>query len=148
MDHCSILLIDDNPHDVELTLTALGAQPQEAVKVVGSGREALEYLHAAQKDGAEQPSLILLDLNMPHMNGLEVLDAIRAEEKTREIPVVILTTSGEERDRKAAYDHGADDYVVKTLDLSQFCEAMERVQSFWKSLCYRSRLLRAPAGLP
>ena len=136
----SLLLIDDNPHDIELTLSALGEEADQnvdqEVKVVMSGREALEYL-AACPEGA--PDLILLDLNMPHMNGLEVLDALRAQEQTRDVPVVVLTTSDEERDRRQSYEHGASDFVVKALDLTQFCEAMGRVRRFWRTLRHSAR---------
>ena len=86
----SLLLIDDNPHDIELTLAALGDEPDQDVKVVTSGREALDYLASHPE---KTPDLILLDLNMPHMNGLEVLDALRAQEQTRDVPVVVLTTA-------------------------------------------------------
>lgn len=132
MDHCSILLVDDNPHDVELTLLALDADEGAEVKVTSSGREALDYLQG-QSGPAEQPGLILLDLNMPQMNGLEVLDALRAGEQTRNIPVVVLTTSSEARDRQASYAHGANDYVVKALDLDKFQEALARVRRRWLS---------------
>lgn len=133
----SLLLIDDNPHDIELTLAALGDEPDQDVKVVTSGREALDYLASHPE---KTPDLILLDLNMPHMNGLEVLDALRAQERTRDVPVVVLTTSSEESDRRQSYEHGASDYVVKALDLSQFYEAMDRVKAFWRAL--RPRTVR------
>ena len=137
MDRCSILLIEDNPHDAELTLLALGAGCGAEVKVTSSGREALDYLGAhggaAARPDLILPDLILLDLNMPQMNGLEVLDALRAGEQTRDIPVVVLTTSSEERDQHASYAHGASDYVVKALDLDQFREALTQVQRRWLS---------------
>ena len=132
MDHCSILLVDDNPHDVELTLLALEVGSGAKVKVTASGREALDFLERCDCP-EERPDLILLDLNMPQMNGLEVLDALRAGEQTRDIPVVVLTTSSEERDQHASYAHGASDYVVKALDLDQFREALTQVQRRWLS---------------
>ena len=73
------------------------------------------------------------------MNGLEVLDALRAQEQTRDVPVVVLTTSDEERDRRQSYEHGASDFVVKALDLTQFCEAMGRVRRFWRTLRHSAR---------
>lgn len=121
-----ILLVDDNPHDIELTLLALEDEtPTEEVKVVHSGREAVEYLQSRTPE--QQPELVLLDLNMPHMNGIEVLDAVRSESLTRNIPVVVLTTSDAESDRQASYEHGANDFVVKNIDLSLFIEAIQRV---------------------
>ena len=132
MDHCSILLVDDNPHDVELTLLALEVGSGAKVKVTASGREALDFLERCDCP-EERPDLILLDLNMPQMNGLEILDALRAGEETRDIPVVMLTTSSEERDQQASYAHGADDYVVKALDLDKFRDALTRVRQRWLS---------------
>lgn len=133
----TILLIDDNPNDAELTLTALGEDSSQGVKVVASGHEALKYLDETART---LPSLILLDLNMPHMNGLEVLDAIRSGKRTRDIPVVMLTTSDAEGDIRASYAHGASGYVVKPLDLGQFTEAMQTIHNFWMSLNQRPRL--------
>lgn len=126
MERYRILLVDDNPHDIELTLLALENETSiEQVKVVHSGREAVQYLQSRTPE--EQPELVLLDLNMPHMNGIEVLDAVRSEGLTRDVPVVVLTTSDAESDRQASYAHGASDFVVKNLDLSLFIEAIRRV---------------------
>lgn len=130
MDHCSILLVDDNPHDVELTLLALEVGSGAKVKVTTSGREALDFLERCDCP-EKRPDLILLDLNMPQMNGLEILDALRAGEETRDIPVVMLTTSSEERDQQASYAHGANGYVVKALNLEQFGEALAQIKRRW-----------------
>lgn len=141
MTRYPILLVDDNPHDAELTLTALSPRDSEEVKVVTSGQEALDYLRRAERSPVQElPDLILLDLNMPQMDGLAVLDAIRAEAGTRDIPVVVLTTSGEERDIRESYARGASAYVVKPLELSQFYEAMAGIRHFWMKLNRRPHL--------
>ncbi|WP_216321153.1 response regulator [Deinococcus aestuarii] len=131
MERRRILLVDDNPHDVELALNAFqeGGDGHE-VQVAGSGSEALAALRCTKS----LPDLILLDLKMPHMDGLAVLDAIRSEVATRDIPVVMLTTSGEDRDIQASYAHGASAYVVKPLDFGQFQEAVQTITDFWARL--------------
>ncbi|WP_135229575.1 response regulator [Deinococcus fonticola] len=126
-----ILLVDDNPNDVELALTALSEVEAQQVTVAHSGEEALNILQAPSQPA---PDLILLDLNMPHMDGLAVLDAVRADRRLREIPVVMLTTSGEEGDIKACYEHGATAYVVKPLDFTQFRDALNTILRFWTTL--------------
>ena len=123
-----ILLVDDNPNDVELALTALNDAELKQITVAHSGQEALDILKASTQ---ATPDLILLDLKMPHMDGLAVLDAVRADERLSEIPVVMLTTSGEEGDIKACYEHGATAYVVKPLDFTQFREALHTTLHFW-----------------
>lgn len=129
-----ILLIDDNPNDVELALTALDeVATGGAVSVASSGPEAMTLLRRARDDG-HLPDLILLDLKMPHMDGIAILDAIRAERGLEGIPVVMLTTSGENRDIRESYAHGASAYVVKPLDFTQFREALRTIQAFWTSL--------------
>lgn len=126
-----ILLVDDNPNDVELALTALSDAEAQQITVAHSGQEALALLHAPCQP---TPDLILLDLKMPHMDGLAVLDAVRADERLAEIPVVMLTTSAEEGDIKACYEHGASAYVVKPLDFTQFREALDTTLRFWTTL--------------
>lgn len=126
-----ILLVDDNPNDVELALTALNEAELKQITVAHSGQEALDILKASTQ---ATPDLILLDLKMPHMDGLAVLDAVRADERLSEIPVVMLTTSGEEGDIKACYEHGATAYVVKPLDFTQFREALHTTLHFWTAL--------------
>lgn len=129
-----ILLIDDNPNDVELALNVLEVDDpsvKQQITVASSGQAALQLLQDKQ---AARPDLILLDLNMPHMDGIAVLDAIRARDELRDIPVVMLTTSGEERDVRESYAHGASAYVVKPLDFGQFREAMNTIRAFWMNL--------------
>ncbi|GGK22203.1 response regulator [Deinococcus malanensis] len=132
MESRRILLIDDNPHDVELALHAFAQSGQQHnVVVAGGGSEAVALLHG---EAGELPDLILLDLKMPHMDGLAVLDEIRAHDATRRIPVVMLTTSGESRDVRASYEHGASAYVVKPLELRQFAETLKTITAFWTRL--------------
>lgn len=121
-----ILLVDDNRNDAELALLALESA-ETAIIVVHSGAEALSLLKASPNP----PDLILLDLNMPHMDGLAVLDALRAEGNLQNVPVVILTTSADERDVSRCYAHGASAYVVKPLDFSKFQEVMQSISNFW-----------------
>ncbi|MFC6749001.1 response regulator [Deinococcus aquaticus] len=132
-----ILLIDDNPNDVELALTALDETPAgpggHEVSVASSGPEAIALLEQARVRGT-LPDLILLDLKMPHMDGIAVLDAIRANAALRGIPVVMLTTSGEGRDIRESYAHGASAYVIKPMDFTQFRDAMRTIQAFWTTL--------------
>ncbi len=133
-----ILLVDDNPHDLELAVLALGegaGSEQYEILKANSGCQALEMLHSTVRRGTGYlPDLVLLDLKMPHMDGLAVLDAIRCNKPTGDLPVVILTTSGEQSDIEAAYAHGASAYVIKPLDFQQFCEAMKTIQAFWTHL--------------
>ena len=125
-----ILLVDDNPHDVELALSAFQDCGDHEVTVAGSGPEAL----AALQERRPLPDLILLDLKMPQMDGLAVLDAVRGAAATRSIPVVMLSTSGEERDIQDCYAHGASAYVIKPLDFKQFRGAMHTITAFWANL--------------
>ncbi|MBZ9715227.1 response regulator [Deinococcus multiflagellatus] len=134
-----ILLVDDNHHDIELALTALDDAPERAeVLVASSGVQALQLLREARAAGT-LPDLVLLDLKMPQMDGLAVLDAIRAESGLQGLPVVMLTTSGEGRDIHECYAHGASGYVVKPLDFTQFREALRTIQAFWTTLNRRPR---------
>ncbi|EYB68869.1 response regulator receiver protein [Deinococcus phoenicis] len=138
MERRRILLVDDNPNDVELALNAFQEDRSSCeVAVAGGGPEALSLLRGS----GPLPDLILLDLKMPHMDGLAVLDAIRAEISTRDIPVVMLSTSDEARDIRESYAHGASAYVIKPLDFTQFREAMHTITAFWAHLnrhpCFR-----------
>ncbi|PTA68399.1 response regulator [Deinococcus arcticus] len=129
-----ILLVDDNHNDLELALTALDEAPgRPEVLVASSGAAALSVLREAREAGT-LPDVVLLDLKMPQMDGLAVLDAIRAEPGLQGLPVVMLTTSGEGRDIRACYAHGASGYVVKPLDFTQFREALRTIQAFWTLL--------------
>jgi CheY-like chemotaxis protein len=134
----SILLAEDNPNDVELTLTALKeAKLANDIVVTNDGEQALDYLfrrkgYAGRQDGL--PAAILLDLKMPKVDGLEVLRQIRADPELRLVPVVILTSSREERDLYQSYDGGANAYVVKPVDFEEFIPAIGKLGVFWALL--------------
>lgn len=139
MDTKPILLVEDNPDDVDLTMMALQkSRISNEVVVVGDGVEALEYLFArgsfAGRNSEIMPQVILLDLNMPRMDGLEFLRRIRAEEKTKLLPVVVLTTSMEDRDRIESYKLGANSYVRKPVDFHQFVTAVQQLGLYWMVL--------------
>ncbi len=129
-----ILLIEDNPMDEALALRALKkSNVLNRVVVMHDGVEALDYLFADDSDGRPRPlpQLILLDLKLPRIDGLEVLRRIRSEDRTRLLPVVILTTSTEEKDRLAGYRLGANSYVRKPVDFLQFVEAVRQLGIYW-----------------
>jgi two-component system response regulator len=131
-----ILLVEDNPDDVKLTMRALKkANVLNEVVVAQDGAEALEYLFGtgkyAGRDVNQKPQVVLLDLKMPKVDGLEVLQRIRADEKTRLLPVVILTTSSEDKDRVGSYKLGANSYVRKPVDFNQFTEAVRQLGLYW-----------------
>ena len=129
-----LLLVDDNVNDLELALEALqdGEAPARVVTAQG-GPEALAYLNT-HTQGNERPSLVLLDLKMPQMDGLSVLDAIRSTATLHDIPVVILTTSREEADIRACYTRGANAYLVKPLDFASFSATLRATLAFWLGL--------------
>ena len=131
-----ILLVEDNPDDVKLTMRALKkANVLNEVVVAQDGTEALDYLFGAGKyagrDVNQKPQVVLLDLKMPKMDGLEVLQRIRADERTRLLPVVILTTSSEDNDRVSSYNLGANSYVRKPVDFNQFTDAVRQLGLYW-----------------
>ena len=132
-DISHILLIDDDPHDRELASVVFEELAQETdqpvrVQLAASGQEALDHLFDAAQP---LPNVVLLDLNMPQMNGGAVLAAIRADERTARLPVVILSTSREPRDIQSCYAQGANAYVVKSLDYSDFRCTLQSVLDFW-----------------
>ena len=132
----SILLIEDNPDDVQLTLRALKkSKIMNEVVVAQDGVEALDYLFGtgkyAGRDADEKPQVVLLDLKMPKMDGLEVLQRIRNDERTRVLPVVVLTTSSEDRDRVESYKLGANSYIRKPVDFNQFAHAVQQLGLYW-----------------
>ena len=136
MSNRHILLVEDNPDDVKLTLKALERERiANSVEIATDGVEAIEYLFAtgkfAGRDTSIMPQVILLDLKMPRMDGLEVLQRIRSEEKTKLLPVVILTTSNEDRDRIESYKLGANSYIRKPVDFRQFAEAVRQLGLYW-----------------
>lgn len=131
-----ILLVEDNPDDEALTLRALDKSGvDKQVVVVHDGVEALEYLFAtgeyAGRDPNVLPQLVLLDLKLRKVDGLEVLRRIRADERTRRLPVVILTSSKEEEDVVASYDLGVNSYVQKPVDSTQFAGAVQQLGLYW-----------------
>lgn len=131
----AILLVEDNPDDVELTLRAFSKNNiSNNVIVTRDGEEAIEYLfHKRTEDGGylPLPEVILLDLKLPRINGLEVLRKIRSEERTKHLPVVILTTSSEEKDIAESYELGANSYVQKPVDFHEFMEAARELGLYW-----------------
>jgi len=131
-----ILLVEDNPDDVKLTMRALKkSNVLNEVVVAQDGAEALDYLFCAGKysgrDKNIMPQVVLLDLKMPKVDGLEVLKRMRADERTRLLPVVVLTTSSEEKDRVSSYKLGANSYVRKPVDFNQFVEAVQQLGLYW-----------------
>lgn len=130
-----ILLAEDNPNDVELSLEALGEYNlANEVIVVRDGSEALDYLYCQGSFSNRingNPAVILLDIKMPKVNGLEVLKQIRGDEKLKTIPVVMLTSSREEKDLVISYNLGANAYVVKPVDFQQFITAVKEIGLFW-----------------
>jgi CheY-like chemotaxis protein len=130
-----ILLVEDDPNDVELTLAALGEYNlANEVFVASDGEQALDYLYHrgnfAQRS-LTYPAVILLDLKLPKINGLEVLKHIKSDEKLKVIPVVVLTSSAEEKDMVASYELGVNAYVVKPLDFHEFVNAVKELGVFW-----------------
>ena len=130
-----ILLAEDNPNDVELTMTALrNLNLANEIVVVNNGAEVLDFLHRrnafAQRPDV-QPAVVLLDLKMPRVDGLEALRQIRADAATRTLPIVILTSSREESDLVRGYQLGANGYVVKPVDFEQFISAVSQLGVFW-----------------
>jgi len=129
-----ILLVEDNPADVELTLRAFKRRKlSNPVAVARDGEEALDYVHrrGVFGDGAPIPGLILLDLRLPKIDGLEVLRQLKAHPVYRNIPVVVLTTSGEDRDVARSYELGASSYIVKPVEFEKFQEVVERIDLYW-----------------
>ena len=128
-----ILLVEDNPGDIRLTREALNdAKVRNNMMVANDGVEALAYLRQeGQYAGTTRPDLILLDLNLPRMNGFEVLDAIKEDADLKRIPVIILTTSQAEQDIIRSYDLYANAYVTKPMDLEQFIRVIKAIEGFW-----------------
>ena len=136
MEHKTILLVEDNPDDVALTLRALRKNNIASEVVVATdGAEALEYLFGtgkhAGRDLREMPALVLLDLKLPRVDGLEVLGRMRTHERTKLLRVVILTSSKEEQDLVAGYTMGANSYVRKPVNFTQLMEAVRQLGLFW-----------------
>lgn len=131
-----LLLVEDNPNDAELTLRALRKiNFANKVQWVKDGAEALEYLFMtgayAKRSPKEPPKIVLLDIKLPKVDGVEVLRQIKNDERTRAIPVVILTSSAEERDVFQSYHYGANSYIVKPVDFTQFVKTVVDVGLYW-----------------
>ena len=140
-----ILLVEDNPADAELTLRALKKNNvTNRVEVIRDGAEAMEYLHAtgryADRSAPSFPKVILLDLKLPFVSGIEVLRRCKADEQLRRIPIVILTSSREEPDIQTCYNLGVNSYIVKPVDFQQFTDAVRQAGLYWL-------LLNEPPGL-
>ena len=136
----NILLVEDDPGDQKLVKISLKNQRiANDLNIVNNGNEALDYLHRRGNfgDEAPRPDLILLDLNMPGMNGKEFLKEIKGDESLRTIPVVILTTSDSEKDILESYDLQASGYVKKPVDIGEFKDVMKKVGEYWFALCKR-----------
>ena len=136
MNEKVILLVEDNPDDVELTLRAIRKNNiTNDVQVARDGVEALDYLFGsgayAGRDTSLMPTVVLLDLKLPKVDGLEVLRKLRADERTKLLPVVILTSSKEEQDVVTGYSLGANSYVRKPVDFAQFTEAVRQLGLYW-----------------
>jgi len=133
-----LLLVEDNPSDEELTLHVLRKHNlANQIRVVRDGAEALDYLFA--QETVRVPRLVLLDLKLPKVNGIEVLGRIKSDARTRRIPVVVLTSSCEDRDLFACYELGVNSYIVKPVDFVQFSEAVRQLGFYWLLLNEQGR---------
>jgi two-component system, response regulator len=136
MEAKMILLVEDNPSDIGLTRRALAkSHIANELVVAEDGQDALDYLFGsgayAGRDVTQMPALVLLDLKLPRVDGLEVLRRIRTENITRRLPVVILTSSKEEQDLATSYDLGVNSYIRKPVDFVQFAQAIEQLGLYW-----------------
>jgi len=134
-----ILLVEDNPQDEMLTLRALKkGNVANRVDVVRDGQQALDYLFGAgefaDREGAELPAVVLLDINLPRLSGLEALARLRADPRTALLPVVILTSSDDERDRLRSYENGANSFVRKPVEFVEFVETVGRLGVYWVAI--------------
>jgi two-component system response regulator len=151
-DEKVILLVEDNPDDVLLTERALKkSRIANRLMVARDGVEALDFLFSRgayfNRDSSQDPEVVLLDLNLPRINGLEVLKQVRSNESTRLLPVIILTSSMEETDLVSGYQLGANSYIRKPVDFNQFVEAIQQMGIYWlvlnqvpANICRRKRL--------
>ncbi len=144
----TILLVEDNPDDAELALRAFAkSKIKNDIVVARDGVEALDYLfetgvHAGRAPGL--PEIVLLDLNLPRLDGLEVLRRLRADERTKYLPVVVLTSSGQDQDILRSYDLGANSYVRKPVDFGQFVDAARQLGLYWLLLNQRAPVRDEP----
>jgi two-component system response regulator len=136
IDDVEILLVEDNPNDVELTLRAFQKQNlAHKIFVVRDGAEALDFIFAtgsySSRNVENRPRVVLLDLKLPKIDGLEVLRKLKADPRTKSMPVVMLTSSQEERDVLESYKLGVNSYIVKPLDFSNFVHAVSELSLYW-----------------
>jgi CheY-like chemotaxis protein len=135
----NILLVEDDPGDVLMTREALGeSKLLNELQVVSDGRDAIDYLTAVAEGSRQKPDLVLLDLNLPRVDGREVLRFIKTDERLRRIPVVVLTTSSTEEDIVRSYDLHANAYVTKPVDFEQFMKVIRKVDEFFISVVRRA----------
>ncbi len=126
-----ILLVEDNPMDLDLTLRAFNKKNfSNQIHIARDGEEALAFI-ARWEAGEPQPAVILLDINLPKVNGLEVLRQLKGHERFRRIPVVVLTSSREDKDLKTAYDLGVNSYIEKPVSFNKFMEVAEHIELYW-----------------
>jgi len=129
-----LLLVEDNPSDAELTLHVFNKHRiTNKIKIAQDGEEALEFLLGAESNSAHggPPRLVLLDLKLPKVNGIEVLGRIKSDPRTKSIPVVVLTSSREDQDLHLCYELGVNSYIVKPVDFGQFTEAIRQLGLYW-----------------
>jgi CheY-like chemotaxis protein len=139
MDEVEILLVEDNPRDLELTLRVLRKNNlANAVTAVADGEEALDFLFArgkyASRSVNKRPKVVFLDLKLPKVDGTEVLRQVKSDERTKMIPVVIVTSSAEERDRIESYNLGANSYVVKPIEFESFVKTIGDLGFYWMAI--------------
>lgn len=136
MNNAHILLIEDNEGDILLTIEALEERKIiNEISVVRNGKEAIDFLFRQGKyEHAVAPDLILLDVNLPLKNGHEVLQIIKSDERTKKIPVIMLTTSSSERDVNLSYEHHANCFITKPVEMDAFMEAIGTIEEFWIQL--------------
>ncbi len=132
----TLLLVEDDPQDEKLMLRTLRKiNLGNQIDVVRDGQQALDYLFRqgayADREGPDLPVAVLLDVNLPRLSGLEVLERLRADPRTRQLPVVVLTSSDEDRDRLRSYEMGANSFVRKPLDFAEFAETVARLGVYW-----------------
>jgi len=137
MGTIDILLIEDNPHDAEMIIASLKENRFKGkILTLRDGAEALDYLFGEQEyiEVSDVPKFILLDLKLPKIDGFEVLEKVRSDERTRYIPVVVLTSSNEDRDKFECYRLGANSYIVKPVDYESFSQSIFEIGNYWANL--------------
>jgi CheY-like chemotaxis protein len=139
MNEVEILLVEDNPHDLELTLRALRKNHlANSIVTVSDGEEALDFLFGrgkyAGRDVNNHPKVVFLDLKLPKVDGIEVLRQAKSDERTRKIPIVVVTSSAEERDRVESYDLGVTSYVVKPIQFDSFVKTITDLGFYWMAV--------------